>query len=269
MTDGGVESIFNAIHDTYDNVMTVQRPAERLVEYAKLAPGQRVLDVACGTGFSTMPAARAVGDTGRVIGIDIADKLLDVARGKTISADLSNVEYRVGDAEALDFDDASFDAVICALSIFFLRDILKTLHEWHRVLKVGGKLAFSSFGPYLLQPFGKLFHERMAQYDEQPPPDQRFIGRTDTPDKCRELLENAGFEDIDVTAEQLGFYFQDTADYWQEISSGVYRLFLGRLSHADLERFKEEHLAEVETLRTDQGIWNDVPVLFSVAIKRS
>jgi ubiquinone/menaquinone biosynthesis C-methylase UbiE len=119
MNDRHAELDFNTFADTYDNVRSVRKPAERLVVNAKIIPGQRVLDVACGTGWATMAAARAVGKTGRVTGIDIADKMLDVARGKAASAGLSNVEYRLGDAEALEFNDATFDAVICATAIYF------------------------------------------------------------------------------------------------------------------------------------------------------
>ena len=269
MTDRREEPIFNAIHDTYDNIRSVREPAERLAVHAKINLGQQVLDVACGTGWATMAAAWAVGDTGRVIGIDIADKLLDVARDKSMSAGLSNVEYRVGDAEALEFDDASFDVVICASSIFFLQDILKALHEWHRVLKLGGTIAFSSFGARFLRPVIKMFYERLAQYDGQVPPDQRFLGRADTPDKCRELLKRAGFEEIEITTEQLGYHLRDATAYWQEMSSTIVKPRLDRLSPADLERFKAEHLSEVEFLWTEQGIWIDIPTHFSVATKRS
>ena len=263
-----MEPVYNAIYDTYDNIRTVKKPAERLIANTGLIPGQRILDVACGTGWATMEAAKLVGYTGKIIGIDIADKMLEVAREKAAVEGMSNVEYYVGDAEALEFDDASFDAVISALSIFLLRDISKALGEWRRVLKGGGRIAFSSFGVGLLQPTYKLFNECLARYVKQMPADSELpIARTDTPDKCRELLENAGFEEIDITAEQLGFHYQDTADYWQETSSGIPRVLLEPLSPADLERFKEEHLAEVESIRTDEGILNDVPVLFSLAKK--
>jgi arsenite methyltransferase len=225
--------------------------------------------VACGTGWSTMAAAGAVGNTGRVTGIDIADKLLDMARAKATSAGLSNVEYRVGDAEALGFDDASFDVVICASSIFLLKDIPRALHEWHRVLKAGGMVAFSSWGASFLQPFIKMFYERLARYEGQAPPGQQ-PGRTDTPDadKYRELLKSAGFEEIEITTEQLGGYHQDATAYWQEVAYTIIRLSPARLSPAELEKFKAEHLAEVESLRTGQGIWMDLPGVFSIAKRR-
>ena len=268
MTDGRVEPIFNAIRDTYDNIRFLREPADRLVVNAKLTPGQRVLDVACGTGWATMAAARAVGNTGKVTGIDIADKLLDVAKEKTTSAGLSNAEYRMGDAEALEFNDGCFDTVICASSIFFLRDILKALHEWHRVLKIGGTIAFSSFGASFFPTFS-LCSERLNQYEGQAPTDQQPGERTDTPGKCRELLKRAGFEEIEITTEQLGYHLRDATAYWQQMSSTIVKPRLDRLSPADLERFKAEHLSEVESLWTDQGIWIDVPTHFSVATKRS
>jgi len=263
------EPIFNLIHDTYDNIQTIKDPAERLVINAGLIPGQHVLDAACGTGWAAMAAAKAVGNNGRVIGIDIADKLLELARDKAASAGSSNVEYRVGDATALEFDDTSFDVVLCASSIFLLGDIPEVLREWRRVLKNEGKIAFSSFGPGLLHPFVRFFFDRLAKYDGMPPPGQGLDEKVDAPDKCQELLKGAGFEEINIITEQLGFYLLDTTSYWRELSSMIVRLRLERLSPADLQKFKAEHLAEVESQRTNQGVWIDVPVHFSIAKKGS
>jgi arsenite methyltransferase len=259
--------VFNAIHDTYDNIRFVRGPAEWLVEKANIKRGQRVLDIACGTGWATMAAARAAGDSGKVIGIDIAEKMLEVARNKTKAAGLSNVEYRTGDAEALEFDDASFDTVLCASSIFLLTDILKAVQEWRCVLKPGGKLAFSSFGANFMRPSYGLFLERLTRYDGLELPGPQASARTGTPEKCRELLKDAGFKKIQVTTEQLGDYLKDLQDYWREVSSTIMRVRLLRFSPAVLEKFKAEHLAEVEPLLTEKGIWIDVPTLFSIAVK--
>lgn len=266
MTDRRTE-YYNATYDTYDNIRFLWEPAKRLVVNAKISSGQQVLDVACGTGWATMAAARAAGDTGRVIGIDISHKMLDVAKKKAMSAGLSNIEYRWGDAEALEFGNDSFDAVICASSIFFLQDIPKALHEWHRVLKVGGTIAFTSFGARFLQPVIKPFGERLARYDGQPPPVPLFINSTDTPEKCWELLKRTGFEEIEIITEQLDYRLPDTKAYWQEITLTFVKQRLDRLSPADLERFKAEHLSEMGSLSTDQGILIELPTLFSVARK--
>jgi len=266
-TSNPLSEAFKDYATLYDNFKVAHKPAHQLVIVAKLTPGQRVLDVACGTGLATMAAAQAVGDNGRVIGIDIETKMLDAARRKATSAGLSNVEFRVGDAEALGFDNTSFDAVICASSIFFFNDILKALHEWRRVLKVGGTIAFTSFGARLLQPGLKLLGECLSQYDRQPPPVTSFLDRTNTPDKCRELLKRADFEQIEITTEQLGFYLPDMASYWQQMTASFVGMRLVLLSPSDLEKLKVEHLSEMESVRTDQGILIEVPTHFGVARK--
>jgi ubiquinone/menaquinone biosynthesis C-methylase UbiE len=267
MNEGAVEPVFNSVADTYDNIKLLQGTAEQMVEYAKLSSGQRVLDVACATGFSTMPAARAVGDTGKVVGIDIADKLLEVARTKARSAGLSNLEYRVGDAEVLEFEDASFDAVICASSIFLLRDIPGALEEWHRVLKAGGTIAFSSFEKDHLQPVSGLLYAHLVRYEGRVPMGQQPEGKTDTPGKCRELLKDAGFEKIKIITEQMGSYLQDAMACWNEVSYPIVRLRRTRFSPDDFEKFKAEYFAEVDAHRTELGIWINVPALFSIAKK--
>ena len=170
MTDKYVEEYYDAAYRTYDTIQLVRKPAQRLVTNAGITQGQQVLDVACGTGWATMAAAEIVGGTGRVFGIDISRTMVDVARDKAESAGLVNWEYRVGDAEALEFDDASFDAVICASSIMLLSDIPKALNEWRRVLKAGGTVAFTSFGTRFLQPALKPLGECLSKYDGQPPP---------------------------------------------------------------------------------------------------
>jgi hypothetical protein len=110
--------------------------------------------------------------------------------------------------------------------------------------------------------------ERLSKYFGQSPPVPFFIERTNTPDKCQALLQDAGFEDIHITAEQLGFYLPDLATYWQEISQTFIRLHLIRLSPSDYEKFKTEHLLDMESMLTDKGIWLEVPTLFSIATKR-
>jgi len=273
MTDRQSEPIIHFLHEPYerfyDNLKFIHKPAERLVVYAKLSPGQQILDVACGTGLATMAAAKVVGDTGRVIGIDIANKWLDVAKEKAASADQSNIEYHVGDAEVLEFDDRCFDVIICASSIFYFKDIPKALQEWHRVLKAGGTVAFTSFGERIWQPILQPLGACLSKYDNQPPPIPFFIDRTNTPEKCRELLKSAGFEEIDIITEQLDCQYPNTEAYWQEIALSFVSPRLARLNSDDLQRFKAEHLSEMEFLYADRDILIEFPTHFSVGKKRA
>ena len=254
---------FNALVETYDDIRFVQVCARRLVELTALHPGARVLDVATGTGWAALAIAGRVGTTGMVLGVDLAPALLERAKQKVAAADLTNVEFRAGDAEQLDIADQRFDVVLCASSLFFVPDMLAALREWHRVLKPGGQVVFSGFGPTFGQPLMGLWEARLRQYGVSLPTERPGL-RLAEPDTCRQLLHEAGF----VQSEQLGYFWRTAAEWWEEVVwSSLNRLAVLRLAPAQREQFKAELLAEVEALANDQGIWVDVPVNFAFGWK--
>ncbi len=110
-------------------------------EAAGLAAGQRVLDVACGTGALTLAAAAIVGPEGRVAGLDANPEMLAVAREKS-----QTIDWRKGRAENLPFEDASFDAAVSQFGLMFFDDRPRALSEMMRVLKPGGRLAVAVCG---------------------------------------------------------------------------------------------------------------------------
>lgn len=132
--------------EIYDDVFVpamVDAWALRLVELAKLQPGGRALDIACGTGAWTMYAAAHVGAQGKVVGLDINPDVLTVARRKQ---DAGTVEWREGSADALPFDDDSFDVVCCQLGLMFFPDRVAALREMRRVLAPGGRFVSMVWG---------------------------------------------------------------------------------------------------------------------------
>ena len=110
---------------------------------AALAEGQVVLDLGSGAGFDALIAGRAVGPTGRVIGVDMTDAMLDRARGNADRAGMGHVEFLKGDIEALPVEDNSIDVALsnCVLNLALDKD--KAFSEVYRVLKSGGRLAVS------------------------------------------------------------------------------------------------------------------------------
>lgn len=114
---------------------------EMTAEMAQIKPGDRVLDVGCGTGSLTIAAKARAGSTGKVFGIDAALEMIDVARSKAARAGLE-IEFRVGLIESLPFADNSFDVVLSSLMMHHLPDHpkVKGLAEIYRVLKPGGHL---------------------------------------------------------------------------------------------------------------------------------
>lgn len=176
--------------------------APRTLALAAPRPGERVLDVACGTGVVTRHAAQAVGPAGRVAGLDLSAEMLAVARGVNGQDGGAAIEWREGAADALLFEDGSFDVAICQLGLMFFPDCVAALREMRRVLARGGRVAVMTWGPLercpgqtaMAQLWGRYFGaERAAQF--QP------MHSLHDPAEVRRLLDAAGFAQVEARTE--------------------------------------------------------------------
>jgi len=131
--------------------------APQLVACARLRPGQRVLDVACGTGIVARTAAEVVRPGGNVTGVDLNPAMLQVARHAH-----PELEWCEGDVEDLPFPAASFDAALCQSALFFFPDPARAVHEMARVVGVGGTVALQTYAPLDDQPGYGPFIEAVA-----------------------------------------------------------------------------------------------------------
>ncbi len=135
--------------DTYEVSWAAQlKPAQdRLLEMAGLQSGERVLDVACGTGLVTFRAAEAVGPQGHVLAVDISDRMVERVIDEAREKGATHVAARRMAAEALEgVPDASFDAVLCALGLMYVTSVEDALAEMSRVLEPGGRLVAAVWG---------------------------------------------------------------------------------------------------------------------------
>lgn len=125
---------YNAASDVYDAPVNSfwDRFGRRTVERLELANGARVLDVCCGSGASSIPAAEAIGKEGSVLRVDLAENLLVLATTKAKRKGLTNFEFRKGDLLDLDLHAESFDAVICTFGIFFVPDMEAAMRQLWR-----------------------------------------------------------------------------------------------------------------------------------------
>lgn len=241
------------------------RLANRLIELAQLHKRQKILDVATGTGLVGISAAQIVGAEGKVVGVDISTGMLNQARQKIAAASLQNIELVEADAEYLNFSDNSFDAILCSSAFVYLSDIPAALHNWHRWLRKGGLVAFSCFSEtsfitaILIRVCAKACGISLPNINEP-------LG---TPEKCHNLLQKAGFQDIEVRTEQFGSYLSlnGVKGSWNGLWFHPKGNPLLQLSPKQLEHLKAAYIAELEVLATDKGIWNDVTTFFVLARK--
>src|SRR5579863_1817477 len=159
-------------------------PAAKLVKFAGVTAGQRVLDVACGTGVVAITAARA---GAKVSGLDLTPKLLERARENAAIAGVE-VEFVEGDAEALPYPDASFDVVLSQYGHMFAPRPAVVVKEMLRVLKSGGCIAFSTWPPEHFT--GRMF-ALLARYMPPPPPGTEPPALWGDPNVARERLGSA------------------------------------------------------------------------------
>ena len=264
-----VREVFNSVAGVYDNPATRFFPfsADRLVSFVKPRPGTRVLDVATGTGAVAVPFAQAVGPKGRVHGIDLSPAMLDKADANIRKMALGNVDLHEMDAERLDFKAAYFHTVVCSYGLFFLPDMQAALNEWGRVLRPGGQLAFTCFEQSAFEPMLTHFIDTLKRFGvvlpEQPMGSRRITSLT----HCRELLENAGLESIETELVQVGYHLRDENDWWEVIETTAVRGLLEQVPEARREDVRQEHLAFVSGLKSDDGLWMDVATRFALGVK--
>jgi ubiquinone/menaquinone biosynthesis C-methylase UbiE len=120
-----IVAAYDAAADTYDDPANGfwARFGQRTIDRLHLRAGERVLDACCGSGASAIPAAEAVGPAGRVIGVDLSERLIALGRAKAAARGLGQLEFRTGDVLDLKVPDASVDAAVCVFGIFFVPDM--------------------------------------------------------------------------------------------------------------------------------------------------
>ena len=169
-----------------------------LVERLGLEPGASALDVACGTGNATIPAAQA---GARAVGLDLTPKLLEQARRRAAGAGVE-IEWIEGDAEALPFDDGSFDVVLSTFGCMFAPDHRRTASEMARVLRPGGKLGVAAWTPD--GEIGRFFGA-LASFGPPPPPDFEPPPLWGTEEHVSEIFSGTG---VELRFERAAVHFE-------------------------------------------------------------
>jgi ubiquinone/menaquinone biosynthesis C-methylase UbiE len=163
------------------------------LDLASLAPGEHVLDLACGTGLVTLAAADAVGTHGKVVGTDLSGQMVEVARQRAFARQLPQVSFARMDAEMLDLPDATFDAVLCSLGLMYLPDAARAMREWLRVLKPGGRVVIAVWGKRVNCGWSPVFPIVDAEVASEVCPLFFSFGE---PDSLAKLCSDAGFANV-------------------------------------------------------------------------
>lgn len=206
----------------------------RLIGDARLRAGQKVLDLGSGTGYPAILAAQAVGGQGMVVGLDLAEGMLAIARRKASDLGLTNVVFQVEDVTTLPFEPASFDAVLSRFCLMFLPDIPKAVNEIARVLRPGWYLAAAVWSVPDKNPFIRIPMDIIKRFIEipTPAPDQPGIFRLAKPGDLLGIAEQAGLmgvADEEITGDSIFDSAEEYLTSVKELAAPLQSLF-ARLS---------------------------------------
>ena len=238
---------YDAAADRYDALGFWAHWGARTVRRLALAPGAEVLDAPCGSGASALPAARVAGS---VLGVDVSENQVALARAKAVAEGLGNATFRVGDMRALGGPGGRFDAVVSVFGIFFVEDMAGLARELWRMTR--GALAVTTWGPGAFDPGASAFWDAVG--DVRPELVRGFNpwDRLVTPEAVLDLFAAAGIPGAEAVAEDHDHPVDGPDGWWTVLLGSGYRATIDALSpeeRAHVERRVRDAMADGPPMR--------------------
>ena len=228
------------------------KPAQdKILQMANLRPGERVLDLACGTGLVTLQAAASVGRRGRTVGTDISEMMVQKAAHLAEQAGYTQASFLRMDAEKICFNDAAFDVAFCALGLMYLADPLQALREMHRVLRPGGRAVAAVWGQRSKCGWAEVFPIVDARIKTDVSP---LFFQLGTGDGLALHFHMGGFEEIESTRIATRLFYPSA----EAACAAVFQGGPVALAHANLDeparsQVCKAYLKSIESFRGGDG----------------
>jgi ubiquinone/menaquinone biosynthesis C-methylase UbiE len=257
---------YNAASDFYDHPVNSfwERYGRRTVARLRIGSGSRVLDVCCGSGASAIPAAEAVGPHGYVLGVDLAENLLALARAKAKERGLKNIEFCVGDMLDLQLPATEFDAVVCVFGIFFVPDMREAVRALWNHVRPGGELAITTWGPRFFEPVNTVFWDAVRAARPDLYKGFNPWDRISEPEALRAIFLEAGAEVPDVATDISSHALGSPEDWWPMVLGTGYR---GTVEQLDAEARNRVRNGCLDFIRATGVQSVEANVLYASAMK--
>lgn len=198
----------------------LQAAGDALIEHLDVKAGDRVIDVASGTGEPALTLARKMGGEIEIVGVDAAQGMITIANRKAAQEGLKGVAFSVMPAESLQFDDDSFDRALCRFGIMLFEDSLAGTREMYRVLKPGGRFAVAVWSTPETMPTLHWTYQVMApRLPEEAYPPLAKVTSLGGPGVLEELFFKAGFSDFNIETQVLNYQFETFDKYWDQVEA--------------------------------------------------
>ena len=240
-------------------------PAQtRLLQMAHLRPGERVLDVACGTGLVSFPAAEAVGTSGAVLGTDISEQMVETAREIAAKNRIEHVSFDRTDAEELTMADGTFDAALCALGLMYVPDPVKAMAEMYRALKPGGRAVAAVWGQRDRCGWAEIFPIVDSRVKSEVCP---LFFRLGTGDSLETTFGMGGFQDVASDRISTTLHYASSEDaIGAAFAGGPVAMAYSRFDDQTREDAHTEYLISIAPYKKGDGY--EIPGEFVVTYGR-
>jgi ubiquinone/menaquinone biosynthesis C-methylase UbiE len=192
---------------------------EWLVDALDPQPGDTLLEIAAGVGDTGTAAAARLGSSGKLISTDFSEQMVGAARRRAEELGVPNVEFRTMDAERMDLEDGSIDGALCRWGYMLMADPVAALRETRRVLRPGGRVAFSVWGDPASNRWASAPAAAYAEHTGAEAPDPRAPGifAMASEERTREMLDEAGLRPVRVEQVEMEWAFDTPDHYWHYV----------------------------------------------------
>ena len=227
---------------------------QRMLELAAISKGDWVLDIASGTGEPAIPAAHRVGPSGKVIGTDLVEDMLAVARDKAKQQQIENIEFHCVDGETLPFGPGEFHAATIRWGLMFMPDPTTCLRQTHNALKEDGRLVVSCWAEPERNSFFTHIMSILGQFMELPqlPAGAPGVFAFADPDRLVSVIKESGFREIEIEDLAISMVVADSGEeYWKimEGLAGPIVQLMKQLDESTREKFAQAVIDSANALK--------------------
>lgn len=254
-----IKHTFDKAAEGYDRpaLRFFTRSAEKLSDLINFYGNENIIDIATGTGAIAVNLAEKLPD-GHVTGIDLSEQMIKKAQDKAEKKHLNNVTFHCVDLYSIEFTPDCFDGACCGFGILLLPDPAKGLEKVVRIVKPGGFFITSSFTETTFEPLISESFKLLEEYGISISFSQRKgLSKSD---EYFVLFKNAGFQRLKAQKKQIGYYLNDSNDWWDILWYSGFRGLLKQLSTKELSDYRKKHLNEI--FSGNRKVWLNFEVLY-------